>query len=185
MQYTSSKSSTYQRNGTIFAIQYGSGPVSGYLSEDVVGFGDVTVKGQVFAEINNASGLGGAFAIGKFDGILGLGYKSISVFGIPTVFNNAFSQGLVAENQFAFYLSKVDGQDGELTLGGYDSSKFSGSLTWIPLISETYWEVALTSLSFGSTVVSKASKAVLDTGADTLSCELNFPRHIDSCWTFC
>merc|ERR1711998_77867 len=71
-KYDSSKSSTYVANGTEFKIQYGSGPVSGIWSEDTIGIGGLPIKNQAFAEVENAGGLGLAYGIGKFDGILGL-----------------------------------------------------------------------------------------------------------------
>jgi len=42
--YTQEKSSTYKANGTSFEIQYGSGAVKGYLSEDTVDLGGLAVK---------------------------------------------------------------------------------------------------------------------------------------------
>jgi len=103
-KYDSSKSSTYKPNGTVFAIQYGSGPVSGFYAEDSVGFGSNTIEGQTFAEVDDVSGLGAAYSLGKFDGILGMGFYAISADGTPTVFDNLFDQGLVKENVFCFLL---------------------------------------------------------------------------------
>lgn len=62
-KYDSSKSSTYVANGSIFDIQYGSGPVSGFLSADTVSVGAVEVLRTTFAEITDVSGLGAAYKV--------------------------------------------------------------------------------------------------------------------------
>jgi len=167
--YDSSASSSYVSNGTSWKIQYGSGPVSGFISEDNVNFGGLTISGQEFAEVTDASGLGLAYSIGKFDGILGMAFQSISVDHITTPFENLVSQGLVANNVFGFYLSATDGSQGELTLGGIDSNHYTGQLTYVPLINETYWLAELDDLTLAGTSVTTARKVVLDTGTSILA----------------
>ncbi len=166
-RFDSSKSSTYKPDGRPFYIRYGSGPVSGYLSADSVTLGGQLVDtAQTFAEITDASGLGGAFLVGHFDGILGLAWQSISVDNIPTVFSNLVKQGL--DPVFAFFLSNGDGTKGELMFGGYNPNHFTGPISWIPLSQETYWEVQLTSLTLGGKSITTATKAVLDTGTSLM-----------------
>ena len=78
-KYHANASSTHQVNGTSFVIKYGSGPVEGYTSADnMLLSSDLLIKGQTFGEVVKVSGLGPEFALGKFDGILGLGFPSIS-----------------------------------------------------------------------------------------------------------
>lgn len=168
-KYNSAASSTYVANGTSFYIRYGSGPVSGFLSQDSVGWGGLNVQQQLFAEITDVTGLGLAYSVGKFDGILGMAWQSISIDGIPTVFEELLAQGLVNQGVFSFYLSKQDGVDGELLLGGINRSKYTGDLTYIPLTEETYWEIALDSMTFNGSSVTSAKSAVLDTGTSILA----------------
>ena len=49
-KYVHGDSSSYKKNGTEFAIQYGSGSLEGYISQDTVRIGDLVIKHQDFAE---------------------------------------------------------------------------------------------------------------------------------------
>jgi len=166
-KYDSSKSSSYVKNGSAFNIQYGSGPVSGFLSKDNVNVGTATVKSQTFAEITDVKGLGLAYKIGKFDGILGLAFQSISVDHIPPVFQSMIDQGLVDEPLFAFYLAT--GKDGSLDFGGIEASHYTGDISYVPLSEETYWAVKLDGMAIKGTSVTKVTKAIVDSGTSLLA----------------
>jgi len=167
--YNSAASSTYSANGTIFNITYASGPVSGFLSEDTVTVAGLSVPSFTFAQITDASGLGAAYSLGKFDGILGMAFQTISVDGIPPWFQALVGDHGVSKSVFGLYLADSDSVTGELTIGGYDSSHFTGSLTWVPLSSATYWEVALTEMQINGGSVTSVKKAVLDSGTSLLA----------------
>jgi saccharopepsin len=171
-RYDESKSSTYEKDGRKYSVQYGSGPVEGIFSKDTVTVGDIDVKGQLFAEVSKVSfgPLNIAFAAGKFDGLMGLGFKSISQYNIPTPFEAMIDQKLVAEPVFAFYLQEDASQQGELVFGGIDKSHYTGDLVDVPLISETYWEVSLDAMKFGGdAVISSPQKAIIDSGTSLLA----------------
>lgn len=61
-KYDSSASSTYKKNGSEFKIQYGSGAMEGFVSNDDLTIGDLKIKGQDFAEATSEPGLTFAFA---------------------------------------------------------------------------------------------------------------------------
>ena len=133
--YDHSKSSTYKKNGTTFAIQYGSGPVSGVFSADDVAIGDLKLKDYTFAEVDKTSGLGIGYILGKFDGILGLGWDSISVGHVKTPMKALVESGKLPKPIFAFYLG--NNQPGELLFGGVDPKHYSGDFSFVPLSSAT------------------------------------------------
>ena len=62
------------------------------------------MKDQTFGEAVHQPGI--TFIAAKFDGILGMGWQSISVDGVTPVFNNMIKQNLVNEEVFAFYLDR-------------------------------------------------------------------------------
>jgi C1A family cysteine protease len=166
-KYNSAKSSTYVKNGTAFNIRYGSGPVSGIWSNDKVTLGNLEVPKQPFAEVENAKGLGLAYGVGKFDGILGLGWNSISVDGVPTVFGNLVSGGSLAAPEFAFYLGNQ--QPGTLVLGGTDASHYTGDFSYVPLAGEDYWRVALDGIKIKGASQTTCKTAIVDSGTSLLA----------------
>jgi len=165
-KYESSASSSYKANGSSFEIRYGSGSLSGFVSQDVLNIGDLCVKHQDFAEATSEPGL--AFAFGKFDGILGLGYDTISVNHIVPPFYNMINQGLLDKSVFAFYLSSTD--DGsEVIFGGVDKKHYKDDLIWLPVKRKAYWEVDLEAITFGDNVASlEDTGAILDTGTSLI-----------------
>lgn len=169
-KYDSTKSSTYIKNGTDFNIMYGSGPVSGFESVDNMNMGGLIVKEQEFAEITDASGLGAAYKLGKFDGILGLAFPILSVNHVPTAFQNVVSQGLVDKAEFAFYLGSSTLDKGELVLGGTDPAHYTGDFTYVNLKAATYWEISLDNMVVdGTSYASSGTSAIVDSGTSILT----------------
>jgi len=163
--YDHGKSSTYKANGTEFYIGYGSGPVSGFYSSDTISFAGMKLGDFAFAEINDTSGLGTAYR--KFDGVLGLGFDSISVGHVPTVMNALVASKQLDEPVFGFFLG--NNAVGELEFGGVDPRHYSGDFTYVPLSSATYWEVLLYAIKLGGNTVSSGYTAIVDSGTSLLA----------------
>ncbi|KAH7118866.1 putative vacuolar protease A [Dendryphion nanum] len=168
-KYDHSSSSSYKKNGSDFEIRYGSGSLSGYVSQDTFQIGDLKVKHQDFAEATSEPGL--AFAFGRFDGILGLGYDTISVNKIVPPFYNMINQGLLDEPVFAFYLGDTNsGEESEAIFGGINENHYTGKLTKIPLRRKAYWEVDLEAITFGKdTAELENTGVILDTGTSLIA----------------
>ena len=78
--------------------------MSGFVSGDQVCVAGVCGEDQLFAEATHEPGI--AFLAAKFDGILGMGFYSISVNGITTVFDNMVEQNVVEAPKFSFWLNR-------------------------------------------------------------------------------
>ncbi|KAF9457020.1 aspartic peptidase A1 [Collybia nuda] len=167
-KYDSSASSTYKPNGTSFEIHYGSGSMEGFVSKDDLTIGDLTIKGQDFAEATKEPGL--AFAFGKFDGILGLGYDTISVNHITPPFYNMINQGLIDEPVFSFRVGSSEEDGGEAVFGGINHDAYKGKITYVPVRRKAYWEVELEKVSFGDDILElENTGAAIDTGTSLIA----------------
>ncbi|PLW48875.1 hypothetical protein PCANC_07514 [Puccinia coronata f. sp. avenae] len=172
-KYDCEASETYKANGTEFKIRYGSGSLEGVISNDVLTIGDLTVPDVDFAESTKEPGL--AFAFGKFDGIFGLGYDTISVLHTVPPFYKMMDKGMLDEPVFAFYLGSADGtkadpNGGEVVFGGVDKAHYEGEIFYAPVRRRGYWEVELKSVKFGDEEMKLHNVgAAIDTGTSLIA----------------
>ncbi|KAG9330588.1 hypothetical protein JZ751_023724, partial [Albula glossodonta] len=161
------QSSTFRYTSRSLSIQYGTGSMTGFLGYDTVGVGGISVPNQIFGLSQSEA----AFMANMVaDGILGLAFPSISSSGATPVFDNMMNQQLVSQDLFSVYLSS-NKQDGSVVMfGEIDQSYYTGAITWVPLSSETYWQISMDSVTInGNTVAcSGGCQAIVDTGTSLI-----------------
>ncbi|VAH02010.1 unnamed protein product [Triticum turgidum subsp. durum] len=171
-KYKSSKSSTYKADGETCKITYGSGAISGFFSNDNVLVGDLVVKNQKFIETTRETSV--SFIVGKFDGILGLGYPDISVGKAPPVWLSMQEQKLLADDVFSFWLNRDSDalSGGELVFGGMDPDHYKGNHTYVPVSRKGYWQFNMGDLlidGHSTGFCAKGCAAIVDSGTSLLA----------------
>lgn len=158
-----SQTGTDEHNTT--TVTYGSGSIMGENYFDSVTIAGLTATNQNIVSLTSATGFSGSDS----NSLLGMAFQSIANSGQPPYFQTLISQGKVATKEFAFYLGRSkSGTQGnsELTLGGRDTSKFTGAVTQVPVTSQTYWQVALDAVTVNGKSAGPTTKgqAAIDTG---------------------
>ncbi|KAF7550731.1 hypothetical protein G7Z17_g5499 [Cylindrodendrum hubeiense] len=144
-----SKSSTYSKKpGYEYDLKFGTGgnaqplengaSLNGTIVRDTVTIGGLSIKDQTFLLCDSYDEVLGENPIGlNIDGIFGLSPPGSSVFSAEfnKTFNTTFWSLVSAgdlEPLFSIHLNAgADSASGELTLGGIDSSKYEGDITYV------------------------------------------------------
>ncbi|CAL4962228.1 unnamed protein product [Urochloa decumbens] len=171
-RYKASQSNSYKKNGKPASIRYGTGAISGYFSLDSVKIGDVVVSNQDFIEATREPGI--TFMVAKFDGILGLGFKEISVGAAVPVWYNMVKQGLVDDPVFSFWFNRHagEGQGGEIVFGGIDPNHYNGNHTYVPVTRKGYWQFDMGDVLIGGKSTgfcASGCAAIADSGTSLLT----------------
>ncbi|KAI9266235.1 aspartic peptidase domain-containing protein [Helicostylum pulchrum] len=162
--FKESESSTFKNLNSKFTLAYGIGDVNGTYVTDTVSVGGGTVPHQQFGLASDTQQIltnpntititqniaNKITNLAKSDtptanGILGLGYpkltasssKGLGVYN-PFVFSLA-AQNIIADPIFSIYLNSAaaTGWSGEIIFGGVDHTKYTGNLTYMPVVSLT------------------------------------------------
>ncbi|XP_053305954.1 pepsin A-like [Spea bombifrons] len=159
-------SSSYQPTDRVVSISYGTGSMSGVLGFDTVkvaNFED-THQGLVLSETESIF-----LSYSPFDGVLGLAYPSLSVSGVPPVFDNIWSKGLIDQDLFSVYLNSDKGSS--VTFGGINPAFYSGSLQWVDVTVQKYWQITIDSISMDGQVIAchDGCATIVDTGTSVIA----------------
>jgi len=177
-QFNCNTSTTCTMTTQDFEIQYGSGAVAGTVANDVVCFGNTgsgycTDKTQGFACATDEDPV---FMNMVFDGILGMGWDTISVDNLPQPMDQIFAnKATCPQAVFAFWINTdLNGNTGgEMTLCGTDPNHYVAPIAWAPLAATDYWRITIDAVHVKGSVenvpVSSSMWAVVDTGTTLIT----------------
>jgi hypothetical protein len=166
-----SLSSSYKDQGIDMDVKFGTGSITGRIAQDTVTLGGVSVKKNYVGMIDDESG--SVFVEYDIDGILGLSFASLSNLaknGIDykTVMDQILEQKL-SEPKISFY---YNGDQSDITIGKPKSRHYKGSVQYIDVSKEEYWELELADIKMGGEslgLCNPTCRAVIDTGTSFLT----------------
>jgi len=149
-----------------FGVTYGTGSVNGTKITDDVTIAGLTLSGHNFgvAQLETVD-----FTNASFDGLMGSAISTLSQQQVLTPVESLAKQGLIQSATVSYKLSRLrDGaNDGEVTFGGLDSSKFDqNTLVTINNVNQLgFWEAPMGAVTMNGQQLAVASNAaILDTG---------------------
>ncbi|OJA16659.1 hypothetical protein AZE42_13356, partial [Rhizopogon vesiculosus] len=171
------KTSTSEDTGGQFEITYGAPPdqrtVYGEEYSDTVTLdSDLIIEKQSIGVAANGATSG---LPSSFDGIFGLGPVDLTedvddnAYQVPTVMDNLYAQKTINSEVLGMFFSPASSDDttGELTFGGYDASKITGGVNYVPITSTSpsnaYWGIDQ-SISYGNTTILSKTAGIVDSG---------------------
>ncbi|KAF9473455.1 aspartic protease [Pholiota conissans] len=175
------KTSTSFQTSANIAVTYGSGSFSGMEFTDTVTLASgLVISKQSIGVASSSSGFEG------LDGVLGIGPSDLTAGTIstsactiiPTVFDNLFESGIITQGLMAISFEPATTEDvvnGEITwgkflysTGGVDNSKFTGSLSFIPVTTTLpageFWGIDQSIRYGASNTILATTSGIYDTG---------------------
>merc|ERR1719235_2220459 len=149
-------------------ISFGTGNVAGDFYRDKMCIGDSLCIDSSFIAADRESTE--PFQEIPFDGIMGLGFKDLSMGKGFNIIDDMNAGGQLPQGQISFYLT--DGGDSEVTFGGYKSEYLASDILWARVDLESFWQVSIDDITFDNQPKSLCDgkcKVAVDTGTSMLA----------------
>ncbi|KAF7976588.1 hypothetical protein HWV62_2237 [Athelia sp. TMB] len=159
-------SSSFVDSGAPFSVTYGSGAVAGTIVNDDVSVAGLALNNHTFGTANQETV---QFTGAPFDGLMGLAQSTLSEQKVLTPVESLAQNGLISDAITSFKISRLADQlnDGEVTFGGLDATKFDPATltTFANVNTQGFWEGAMPAVAVNGQDAGLAGRtAILDTG---------------------
>lgn len=164
-------SATFFNTQKPFSVAYGSGAASGDLITDTIVLGGMVLGNHTFGAAHSISQSFSGDTVA--DGLMGLGKQSLSATKVPTPVQALFQTGFINAAITSYRLPRTIDHvnNGEVTFGGLDDSKFdSSTLVTLDATDDNFWITHLGGVTVnGATVAISGNRtALMDTGTTLL-----------------
>mmetsp|Transcript_84767 Transcript_84767/g.236562 ORF Transcript_84767/g.236562 Transcript_84767/m.236562 type:complete len:574 (-) Transcript_84767:141-1862(-) len=165
---SSSSAVTNERGEGSSEITFGTGQISGdfYRDNMCIG-GSLCIDANFIAADKETTE---PFQEIPFDGIMGLGFKDLSMGKGFNMIDELTDRGALPNGQISFYLT--DGGDSEVTFGGYKPEYLASEIIWAPVEVQSWWQVAMKDITFDDqpkNLCAKGCRVAVDTGTSMLA----------------
>ncbi|KAG9315255.1 acid protease [Chiua virens] len=164
----SQSSNTFVQSNQQFQVTYGSGAVKGLLCQDNINIAGLALTNHTFG-VATAESVQFASTTTPFDGLMGLAQSTLSQEKVLTPVESLAQNKLIQAPITSFKIPRLADQlnDGEITFGGMDPTKFvSNTLVTFPNVNtQGFWEGAMDAITINGTSTGLTGRtAILDTG---------------------
>merc|ERR1719199_1929456 len=149
-------------------ISFGTGNVAGDFYRDKMCIGDSLCIDANFIAADKETTE--PFQEIPFDGIMGLGFKDLSMGKGFNMIDELTGNGALPGGQISFYLT--DGGDSEVTFGGYKGEYLASDIVWAPVQVQSWWQVAIDDITFNGkpqNLCEGECRVAVDTGTSMLA----------------
>jgi saccharopepsin len=149
-------------------IKFGTGKIHGQFYQDKLCLGqDSACMNANFIGTDYESDM--PFDQCSFDGIMGLGFKDLSMGEGFNMVDDIVKQSALPSNKFSVYLTDDGGS--EISFGGYKRSQAASDVLWAPVTRQSYWQIGIDDVTFNNKKTGLCSncQVAVDTGTSLLA----------------